>query len=82
MVKISLMIPITECPTCHLEYFTKGILVWAPPLEILQWIYKRMMGKKEVFEIRQVVSLSSLAQLCTYLLPDLLGAGLGKGLSR
>ncbi|KAF7349674.1 hypothetical protein MSAN_01694000 [Mycena sanguinolenta] len=43
-----------QCPTCHLEYFTKGILVWAPPLEILNWIYKQMMGMKEASEIRQI----------------------------
>ncbi|KAJ7185147.1 hypothetical protein GGX14DRAFT_409303, partial [Mycena pura] len=39
-----------QCPTCHLEYFTKGTLVWSPPLEVLKWIHKRMKGKKEIQE--------------------------------
>ncbi|KAJ7208323.1 hypothetical protein GGX14DRAFT_395980 [Mycena pura] len=44
-----------QCPTCHLEYFTKGTLVWSPPLEVLKWIHKRMKGKKEIQELSVLV---------------------------
>ncbi|KAJ7133064.1 hypothetical protein C8R44DRAFT_870511 [Mycena epipterygia] len=43
-----------QCPTCHLEYFTKGILVWSPPLELLQWTHKQVVGKRETKEIWKI----------------------------
>ncbi|KAJ6602818.1 hypothetical protein DFH09DRAFT_1355014 [Mycena vulgaris] len=43
-----------QCPTCHLEYFTKRLMVWSPPLDLLRWIYRKMMGKKETNEIRRI----------------------------
>ncbi|KAJ6559794.1 hypothetical protein B0H19DRAFT_1069525 [Mycena capillaripes] len=45
-----------QCPTCHLEYFTKGLLVWSPPMEVLQWIVDQMSGKGETQEMREIFS--------------------------
>ncbi|KAJ7821634.1 hypothetical protein B0H14DRAFT_3875868 [Mycena olivaceomarginata] len=45
-----------QCPTCHLEYFTKGLLVWSPPIDVLRWIVDQMSGKRETMEMRQIFS--------------------------
>ncbi|KAJ7894964.1 hypothetical protein B0H14DRAFT_3125468, partial [Mycena olivaceomarginata] len=44
-----------QCPTCHLEYFTKGLLVWSPPIAILSWIFFQLQGKTEMIQITPVL---------------------------
>ncbi|KAJ7080697.1 hypothetical protein C8R44DRAFT_895296 [Mycena epipterygia] len=43
-----------QCPTCHLEYFTQGLMAWSPPMDVLKWIDKQLAGKKETIEIRKI----------------------------
>ncbi|KAJ7936650.1 hypothetical protein B0H13DRAFT_2303338 [Mycena leptocephala] len=33
-----------QCATCHLGYFTRGFLVFSPPVPVLEWILEQLDG--------------------------------------
>ncbi|KAJ7845456.1 hypothetical protein B0H13DRAFT_1908349 [Mycena leptocephala] len=39
-----------------LPYFTKGLLVWSPPIDVLRWIVNQMAGKRETMGMREIFS--------------------------
>jgi hypothetical protein len=36
------------------QYFTKGLLVWSPPIAILSWVFFQLQGKTKMIEISLV----------------------------
>ncbi|KAJ7582020.1 hypothetical protein C8J56DRAFT_1100284 [Mycena floridula] len=63
---------IVLCPTCHLEYFTPGLLVLSPPIELLQWLEKALDESQQPVWKAQGKVLEMLPYRNNYLLVPIL----------